>query len=103
MLTQVLHQLYNLQEKYPQAMVQPLKDEIDRMLQLGVIQNLDINQATDWCHNLVLVRKPNGKLRVCLDPRSINKALRFNIYNSKTFQDVSSSNLQGQESIKDRC
>ena len=66
--------------KVPQAMVQPLKDEIDRMLQLGVIRKLDINQATDWCHNLVLVRKPNGKLRVCLDPRSINKALRFNVH-----------------------
>ena len=37
------------------------------------------------------MRKPNGKLRVCLDPRSINKALRFNVHNSKTFQDVSSS------------
>ena len=83
--------------------MQPLKDEIDRMIQLGVIQKLDINQATDWCHNLVLVRKPNGKLRVYLDPRSINKALRFNVHNSKTFQDVSSSICKVTESIKDRC
>ena len=50
--------------KIPQAMVEPLKQEIDCMLNLGVIQKLDINEATDWCHNLVLVRKPNGKLRV---------------------------------------
>ena len=58
---------------------------------LGVIKKLDINQATDWCHNLVLVRKPNGKLRVCLDPRTINRALRFNVHNSRTFQDVTLS------------
>ena len=44
----------------------------------------------DWAHNLVLVRKPNGKLRVCLDPRTINKALRFNIHNAKTFSELTS-------------
>ena len=77
--------------KIPQAMVDPLKQEIERMMMLGVIRKLDINQATDWCHNLVLVHKPNGKLRVCLDPCTINKALRFNIHNARTFQDVTSS------------
>ena len=68
--------------KIPQAMVKPLKCEIDRMLELGVIHKLNINKATDWVHNLVLVRKPNGKLCVCLDPRMINRALRFNVHNS---------------------
>ena len=68
--------------KIPQAMVEPLKCEIDRMFELGVIHKLDINKAMDWVHNLVLVRKPNGKLCVCLEPRTINKALRFNVHNS---------------------
>ena len=77
--------------KIPQAMVAPLKDEIERMIKLGVIRKLDINEATDWCHNLVLVRKPNGKLRVCLDSHTINRALRFNVHNARTFQDVTSS------------
>ena len=45
----------------------------------------------DGCHNLVLVCKPNGKLRVCLDPHTINKALRFNVHNARTFQDITSS------------
>ena len=76
--------------KIPSAMIEPLKKETDHMLNLGVIQKLDINEATDWCHNLVLVHKPNGKLRVCLDPCTINKALRFNVHNAKTFQDITS-------------
>ena len=71
-------------------MMEPLKMEIDRMLKLGVIHKLHINEATDWVHNLVLVRKPNGKLCVCLDPRTINKALHFNIHNAKTFTELSS-------------
>ena len=77
--------------KIPQAMVKPLKREIDRMLELKLIQKLDINEATDWCHNLVLVRKPNGKLRVCLDPCTINRALQFNVHNARMFQDIVSN------------
>ena len=61
------------------------------MNNLGVIRKLDINEATDWCYNLVLMRKLNRKLRVCLDPRTINKALRFNVHNARMFQDVTTS------------
>ena len=56
--------------KVPQVMIQPLKKELTRIEQLGVIHKLDINEATDWCHNLVLVHRPSGKLRVCLDPKN---------------------------------
>ena len=77
--------------KIPQAIVEPLICELEWMNNLGVIRKLDINEATDWCHNLVLVRKPNGKLRVCLDPRTINKALRFNVHNARMLQDVTTS------------
>ena len=56
-----------------------------------MICKLDINEATDWCHNLVLVHKPSGKLRVCLNPRTINQTLRCHVHNFRTFQDVMSS------------
>ena len=46
--------------KIPHSMLEPLKTELERMLKLGVIRKLHINEATDWVHNLVLVRKPNG-------------------------------------------
>ena len=72
-------------------MVEPLKQDIDRMTSIGVIRKLNINEATDWCHILVLVWKPNGKLWVCLNPRTINKALRFNVHNARAFQDMTSS------------
>ena len=49
--------------KIPQTMVDPLKHEIERMMMVGVIRKLDINEATDWCHYLVLVHKPNGKTK----------------------------------------
>ena len=77
--------------KVPQVLIQPLKEELSRMEKLGVIHILDINGANDWCHNLVLVHKPSGKLRVCLDPRTITQALHFHVHNSCTFQDIASS------------
>ena len=56
--------------KIPHGMLDPLKSELDRMLKLGVICKLHINETIDWVHNLVLVRKPNGKLCICLDPHA---------------------------------
>ena len=58
------------------------------MLKLGVIRKLDINKASDWVHALVIVIKPNGKLCVCLDPRTLNSVLHHNIYNAKRFVDI---------------
>ena len=72
----------------PHAVQPKLKEEPNRMLKLGVIQKLDINEASDWVHTLVIVIKPNGKLCVCLDPRTLNSVLRHNIHNAKRFVDI---------------
>ena len=64
------------------------KEELDRMLKMGVIRKLDINEASDWVHALVIVIKPNGTFRVCLDPRTLNAVLRHNIHNVKRFVDI---------------
>ena len=59
----------------PHAVQPKLKEELDRMLRLGAIRKLDINEASDWVHALAMVIKPNGKLHVCLDPRTLNSVL----------------------------
>ena len=56
--------------RVPDALRDSLKVELDRMESMKVIRKLDINEASDWVHALVLVVKPNGKLCVCLDPRT---------------------------------
>ena len=72
----------------PHAVQPKLKEELDRMLKLGVIRKLDINEASDWVHTLVIVIKPNGKLCVCLDPRTLNSVLCHNVHNAKRFVDI---------------
>ena len=39
----------------PHAVQPKLKEELDRMLKLGVIRKLDINEASDWVHALIIV------------------------------------------------
>ena len=42
--------------------------------------NLDLNKPvqkpTYWVNRLVVIEKPNRKLRVCLDPRLLNKTIK---------------------------
>ena len=75
----------------PHAVQPKLKEELDRMLKLGFIRKLDINEASDWVHALVIVVKPNGKLHVCLDPRTLNSVLHHKVHNAKRFIDIIST------------
>ena len=48
------------------------------MEKLGTIEK--IHTPTEWLNTLVVIEKPNGKFRVCLDPRPLNKAIKREHY-----------------------
>ena len=48
-----------------------VKAELEKLLEAGFIKPVEI---TDWVSPMVLVKKKNGKLRVCIDYRRLNKA-----------------------------
>ena len=62
-------------QRMPDALHNDLKTELDRMESMKVICKLYINEASDWVYALVLVMKLNGRLCVCLDPRTLNTVL----------------------------
>lgn len=35
-----------------------------------------VQEPTDWVSSLLVEEKPNGKLRVCIDPAHLSKALK---------------------------
>ena len=51
-----------------------LEEEMKRMEENDVITK--ITEPTDWVNSLHLVYKPDGSLRVCIDPRNLNRAIR---------------------------
>jgi anti-sigma28 factor (negative regulator of flagellin synthesis) len=60
--------------RLPLAIREKTKMELDRMVQLGVIS--PVNEPREWCHQMVVADKPNGAVRVCLDPRLLNQFIR---------------------------
>ena len=41
----------------------------------GIITKIKEGEPTAWVNSLVYRRKPNGSLRICLDPKDLNKAI----------------------------
>ena len=51
-----------------------LKKELEEMVREGIIAPFEGN--SDWVNSLVIREKPNGSLRICLDPKDLNKAIK---------------------------
>ncbi|CAL1296652.1 unnamed protein product [Larinioides sclopetarius] len=57
--------------RVPQALQPKLKETLNRLEKEGIVSK--VNKPTDWVQSLVIVEKQNGNLRLCLDPRDLNK------------------------------
>ena len=55
------------------------------MEQLGVIEK--IHEPSDWVNSMVTVVKPNGKLRIQIDPHDLNKAIK-KYYPMRTIEEI---------------
>ena len=60
--------------RVPFALREKLKSELDRLEKMGVIKRTE--EPTDWVNALVIVEKPNGSLRLCLDPKNLNAYIK---------------------------
>ena len=60
--------------RVPIALKDRLKAELDRLQDFGVLSPVD--QPTDWVSQLVICTKKSGDLRLCIDPRPLNRALK---------------------------
>ena len=63
------------------------QEERERLMQADVL--LSIHDAyTPWVNSTVVTRKSNGTIRLCLDPRDLNKAIQRTPYYVKTIDEV---------------
>ena len=75
--------------RVPVALKDKFKQELKSMEKAGIISKLDHNTPTPWLNSYVIVKKPNGSLRICLDPTNLNKYIVRPVCNSCTLDDVS--------------
>lgn len=72
--------------RVPIKIMKPLKQTLDEMERQGIITKSQT--PTEWVHNMVIVEKPNKSLRICLDPKHLNHALKQHFYQIPTLEDL---------------
>ena len=78
--------------RIPFPLMDKVRQELDQMKSAGVIE--EVSEPTDWCAAVVPVVKPSGKVRLCVDLKKLNQAVKREHYMLPNLDDISPS-LQG--------
>ena len=76
-------------------MLDKVKEEIQKMERLGVIRK--VNHPTEWCHPIVVVGKPNSKIRICIDLTKLNLGIKREFYQIERVEETISKIGSGCE------
>ena len=68
----------------PQGMFQEVKEHIDQLLDLGIIEP----STSPWSSNVVLAKKKDGSLRLCQDFRRLNRHTKRDCYCIPTIEEL---------------
>ena len=75
--------------KVPLALHDKFKQEIGSMVKTGILTKVTPEMSTpEWLNSFVIVKKPNGNLRVCLDPTDSNKHIIQPVCNMRTLEEI---------------
>ena len=72
--------------RVPIALKEKLKQELERLQELGIIEK--VTEPTPCVSSLVIVHKPSGQIRVCIDPKDLNRVLRRSHYPTPTIDEI---------------
>ena len=74
--------------KVPVSLRDKVKNELDRMEKLNIIRKVD--KPTKWVNSMVVVPKANREVRICFDPRDLNRTIKREHYQMQTLDEVTS-------------
>ena len=69
--------------RVPIVLKYKLRNENYRMKRLSIIE-----ESYEWVNSMVIVEKPNGKLRICLNPSDLNKATKRHYHHHTTNDEI---------------
>ena len=72
--------------RVPVALRERFKQKLDWMVKHKFARKVD--EPTDWVNNVVLVTKSNGDIRICLDPKDLNRWIRREHHFTPTLDDI---------------
>ena len=70
----------------PLGMQSAYKAELDRLVKEGIIT--EVHEHTEWINTFMPVMKEDSSLRLCLDPKDLNKAIERNQWYARTLDDI---------------
>ena len=76
----------NPPRKTPAPLREAAGKELDRLTKEDIIAQ--VTEPTEWVSSMVTVRKKNGQVRICLDPKELNKAMKRSHYPTPTIEKV---------------
>ena len=72
--------------KYPIHLRDELKRELDKMEKDRIIRKIE--EPTDWVSSLAYSQKSNGRMRICLGPKYLNKAIKRCHHRAPTLEEI---------------
>lgn len=72
----------------PIPLLDILKISLEELINGKIIEKVE--GLSEWVKALVLVKKPNGSLRICLDPKDINKVIKREYCPIPTLEQITS-------------
>lgn len=70
----------------PESLKGAVKDKLEALCGQGVIEAVD--GPTDWVNQMAVVKKKTGGVRICIDPRPLNNALKREHYTLPVLDDI---------------
>ena len=80
------HPVIHAPRKYPIHPRDEIEEELKTMESQGIIRK--VSESTEWVSSIVYIRKKNGKLRLCLDPKDLNRAIMIYLYKTPTMEEL---------------
>ncbi len=76
----------NPPRRIPFMLKEKVRLELNRMKRLEIITKVE--EPTEWVNSIVIVEKPNCSVRICLDPKNLNEAIKREHFPMQTADDI---------------